>query len=356
MDVGLIGLPLSGKTTVFNLLTGSGTEVNRYGGSKAESHHAMAAIPDRRLDRLAALYHPRKVTPAQLAVVDVPGLMRQEQGGPNRFLNDVRQVDALLHVVRGFSDAAGTPARPYADIEEMELELGLADLDLLEKRRERLRSGRKGPKAQDAAELALIDRLTAALEDNRRLEQLELSEEERRMVAGYRFLTLKPMLWLINLSEDDFRRGDYPQREQVEALAAAKGVPVLTLAGAMEAEIQALSPADRAEFLADLGTAETGLERVARAVYARLGLISFLTAGEDEVRAWPIAAGTVAKAAAGKIHSDIERGFIRAEVVAFEDLDRAGSMARAREAGLVRLEGRDYVMRDGDVVNFRFNV
>ncbi len=355
MDVGLIGLPRSGKTTVFNLLTKSHVEVNQFGGSKAESRQALAPISDQRLTWLSDHYHPKKLTPATLSVVDVPGLSRSESGGPNRFLNDVRLVDALILVVRGFAADTGDPALPLQDIEEMELELMLSDLDLLEKRKERIRTGKKLTQ-EHQRELDLIDRLTQTLEANQRLTQVELTEDESRMIRGYQFLTLKPLVWLINLDEDQFMRRDYEEHTAIGDLALAKDVPVVPMAAQIEQEIEELSEADRDVFMRDLGIDDTGLSRVATAIYQKLGLISFLTAGEDEVRAWTITEGTSAKKAAGKIHSDIERGFIRAEIVAFQDLASAGSMVKAKELGTVRLEGKDYRMRDGDVVNFRFNV
>lgn len=354
VDIGLIGLAGSGKTTIFNLLTASRVETGSY-GSKAESRRGTAAVPDDRLAWLHDLYHPKKVTAAQLNVVDVPGLVHDESQGPNRFLNDVRLVDALIHVVRGFDGGVLGPAAPVRDIEDLELELGLSDLDLVEKRRHRIQTGKKIT-AEAQAELQLLDMLYQALEAGERLDSLALSEDERRLLSGYQFLTLKPMLWLCNLDDASFKSGEFSDRAAIESLAALKGIPLILMAGAMEQEIAELDPADRPEFMRDLGIAETGTERLAKAAYHHLGLISFLTAGEDEVRAWTIPAGTTAKVAAGKIHSDIERGFIRAEVVSFADLQAAGSLAKAREEGRVRLEGKDYIMQDGDVVNFRFNV
>lgn len=355
MDVGLIGLPQSGKTTIFNLLTGSAAQVNAYQGTKAESRRALAPVPDSRLEWLKDLYHPRKVTPVQIAVVDVPGLSRQENAGPNRFLHDVRLVDALVLVVRGFVSGVGEPPRPLADLEDMELELGLSDLDLLEKREERLLSGKKLTK-ESQTELELVRRLAGAMNDGARLSQVPLTDDERRLLQGYQFLTLKPMIWVINLDDRAFQAGTYPDRGKIEELAAAKGIPVVEMAGAIEQEIAQLDAADRAAFMEDLGIETSGTARMARAIYERLGVIAFLTAGEDEVRAWTIDRGVRAKEAAGKIHSDIERGFIRAEVVAFDALKAAGTMAKARELGLVRLEGKEYLVNDGDIINFRFNV
>lgn len=355
MDVGLVGLPGSGKTTVFNLLTGADVTVTQFGGGRPLAHRGLARVPDRRLAVLAELYHPKKVTPAQIQVVDIPGQPPDQADSASRLLTDVRQVDALVHVMRGFVDAVGTPPDPVAAASDMELELALADLDLLERRRERLTSGRKVT-AEAKMELALVERLIQVLEAGGRLEQAELTADEAALVRGYQFLTQKPMLWVINVSDDDLARQDWPQRSALLELAAEKRVPLVAMAGQFELEVMALDQAEREVFLAEVGMEETGIQRLARAVYAQLGLISFLTAGEDEVRAWTIARGTTAKAAAGKIHSDIERGFIRAEVVPFDALADAKSLALARERGQVRMEGRDYVMNDGDVVNFRFNV
>ena len=354
MDVGLIGLPRSGKTTVFNLLTDAGVATNPYGGEKL-SHSALMPIPDPRLSALAAMYHPKKTTAALLNVVDVPGLSQRETGGANRFLNDVRLVDALVHVVRGFSSEVDGEAHPAQDIDDMELELTLADMDLLEKRAERIRTAKKSTK-DNQVELELVERLLAAMEEGKRLTQVGLSANEERLLSGYQFLTLKPLICVLNLDDQTFQAQTYPDHEAVRRWAEEKATLVVPMAGQMEEEIKGLSEEDRLVFMQDLGIEEAGSARVARAVYEKLGLISFLTAGEDEVRAWTIARGTRAKEAAGKIHSDIERGFIRAEVVAYAELASAGSMLKAREAGAVRLEGKDYVMQDGDVVNFRFNV
>jgi GTP-binding protein YchF len=354
VDVGLIGVKGAGKTTVFNLLTGQQAAVAQYGGGRAESHEALAPIPDERLATLAEMFHPRKVTPAQIRIVDIPGLRRTEAGGPNRFLNEIRTVDALVHVLRAFADPAGEPPDPLAEAEDMALELQLADLDLLERRRERLAGGKLTAEAR--RELPLVERLIAVLEAGGRLEQADLSPDEARLLRGYQFLTLKPLIWVVNVDESHVETGRYPNQDALEQLAREKGVPLVEMAGRWEMEVSELSEAERRDFLAAVGLSETGISRLARAIYAHLGYVSFLTAGEDEVRAWPIPRGTTAKAAAGKIHSDIERGFIRAEVVAFEDLKAAGSLARARERGWVRMEGKEYVMQDGDVVNFRFNV
>lgn len=353
LDIGLIGLARSGKTTIFNLLTQARVDTTAFG--KVESRRGWVPVPDDRLSWLTGLYHPKKVTPAQLQVVDVPGLVHGESDGPNRFLNDVRLVDALIHVVRAFPSDLGEDPHPLDELENMELEIGLSDLDLVEKRQARIQAGKKVTKEQQH-ELDLLNRLHQALESGERLDAIELDDEDRRLLSGYQFLTLKPMVWLINGDDEAVRSGEYPDRKAIEETARQKNIPLVLMAGAIEQEIQELDDTDRDEFMRDLGLKQTGTERLAKASYQRLGLISFLTAGEDEVRAWTIASGTTAKAAAGKIHSDIERGFIRAEVIAFADLKAAGTMVKAREQGLVRLEGKDYRMRDGDIVNFRFNV
>lgn len=354
MDIGLIGLARSGKTTIFNLLTQMHVDTHGFTG-KAELRRGLAPVPDDRLTWLSDLYHPKKITPAQLQVVDVPGLLRGESGGPNRFLHDVRLVDALIHVVRGFPSDIGDLPHPLTDVDDMELELALSDLDLVEKRRERLATGKKLT-AENRHELELLTVLKEALEAGQRLDQLDLSEDDRKFLSGYQFLTLKPMIWVLNVDDQSMQGGQIPDFPALTSLAESKGIPLLTMAGAMEQEISELDENDRVEFMRDLGIKETGTERMAKATYRHLGLISFLTAGEDEVRAWTIPQGLNARQAAGKIHSDIERGFIRAEVVAFSALRQAGSMAAARDQGMVRLEGKDYMMQDGDVVNFRFNV
>jgi GTP-binding protein YchF len=355
VDVGLVGLPGSGKTTVFNLLTGAGVGVAAFGGGRPEAHRALARVPDARLDALADIYHPRKVTPAQIQVVDIPGQAPGQGEGPNRLLADVRQVDALVHVIRGFTDPLGVAPDAPAAAADLELELALADLDLLERRRDKLTGGRKMT-SEARAELPLVERLIAVLEGGGRLDQAGLRADEAAAMRGYQFLTLKPMLWVVNLDDDAMSRGDWPDRGRLMALAADKGVPVVEMAGRFEMEVMSLDEGEREMFLGEISVAETGIARLAAAVYSHLGLISFLTAGEDEVRAWTIARGTTARTAAGKIHSDIERGFIRAEVVPFSALAEWRSLAAARDHGQVRMEGRDYVMQDGDVVNFRFNV
>lgn len=356
--MGIIGLPMAGKTTLFNLLTGAAAGG---GGGKAQVNVGMAKVPDRRLDFLAALFHPRKVTPAAIQFTDLAGFLpgQGDRAKLNEFLQGVRKSDALVHVVRTFeSESLPHPlggVDPVRDVEEVDTELLLADLQVAESATDRLRAARKRTK-EDEAVLPILERCRAALEEGRAVRELGLGQEEERLLRGYAFLTARPLIVAANLSEEQLRAREYPRRLELQALCARRGYELVEFSGAVELEIAALDEADRAAFLADYGLSEPGIERVAAAAYRALGLISFLTAGEEEVRAWPIRAGTTAKQAAGKIHSDIEKGFVRAEVISFEDLRAAGSVKAARERGAWRLEGRDYVVRDGDIITFRFNV
>ena len=361
MDVGIVGLPMVGKTTVFNLLTQANLSTAGFMSGKAEAHTRIARVPDPRVDRLSDMWRPRKTTYAQIKVTDVPGLVQgssQGMGVGNAFLNAIRQVDALVHVVRAFAnDEVLHPEDtidPMRDIDTVNVELLLADLQLVENRIARMKEGKK--KKEQEQELALMERLQQALENGQLVQSLTLSPEERTIIAGFAFLTERPQILVVNLDEDQFKTGTWPGAAAVKAHAAERKIPLLEVCARIEMEISQLDPADRELFMADLGITESGISRLARAAYDHLDLASFLTVGEDEVRAWTIRRGTTAKEAAGKIHSDIERGFIRAEVVAYADLIAAGSMARAREQGHFRLEGRDYMVQDGDIINFRFNV
>ncbi len=365
MKIGIVGLPMVGKTTLFNLLTGSTTETSRFMSGKTDANVGVARVPDARIDYLSRLYKPRKTTYAQIEFTDVPGLVRgasSGQGVGNQFLAAIRDVDALVEVVRVFASPDVTHVEgnidPMRDIQTVGMELLFADLELVEKRLERIASAKNKKKTpEQEAELVLLEKLREGLEAEKSVFNLDLAEEERVVLRQYGFFTQKPLLLVPNLDDKQLRAGDYPGKGDVEAWAAANGVPLVEVCGALEEEIGRLGPEDREIFLADLGLSEPGVDRLSRAVYARLGLISFLTSGEDEVKAWTIDAGMTAKQAAGKIHTDIERGFIRAEVVAFADFQAvAGSMAKARDAGKVRLEGKDYVVKDGDIVHFRFNV
>jgi GTP-binding protein YchF len=358
MKAGILGLSLAGKSTLFQLLTG--TQAPAPGG-RPEARIGMARVPDARVFRLAELFNPKKKTLATVEYVDVPGVAKGE-GQALVDLPALRGVDALVHVVRAFeSESAPHPegsVDALRDAKMLELELILADLGTVERRLERLEANiKKANKAEDVSERALFLRLKEALEAERPLRELELSEEEQSRLRGYALLSGKPMLLVANLGEQQIREAAaWLERSGLSELARKPGLGVSAVAAPIEAEMTELSPEDAQAFRDDLGLAEPGLDRVIRSTYELLGLISFLTAGDDECRAWTIKRGTRAQLAAGAIHSDIERGFIRAQVVAFSDLVAAGSLAACREKGTLRLEGRDYPVQDGDVIEFKFNV
>lgn len=362
LSCGIIGLPTVGKTTLFNLLTKAGLATSGFMTGKTSTHTQLAQIPDERIDFLAEMYKPKKVTYATLEVTDVPGLVRgasQGMGSGNEFLTAVQEVDALIHVVRAFENEniihVENSIDIMRDVETINLELLFADLQLIEKRISRINQAKKKTK-EHQLELAALEKLQTAFEEEKPLSQIQLSDEERDCLRHIRFLTEKPMILVINVDEAQLVNQDYEQRDAILAYAEEKGLPLLEVCLQAEVEIDELGPEDQAMFLEDLGIKEPGIKRIARTVYEHLGLISFLTAGEDEVRAWTIKKGLTAKEAAGKIHSDIERGFIRAETVSFVDLKELGSMVKVKEKGLARLEGKDYIVQDGDIINFRFNV
>jgi GTP-binding protein YchF len=348
MKVGIVGFARAGKTTVFNALTGLQASVGGYAGS-GKPNLGTIKVPDAGVDRLSEIFRPKKTTYAEIVFVDFPG--GAERGGAvldAATLVQMRDADALVQVVRGFPDSIAGEADPARDAENFKNELILADLAILEKRLERLRK-EKGKEH----EAALVQRCRDALEAETPLRRIDLSESEERELSGFGLLSRLPLLLLVNVGEDQVQSGlpaavqELLEREQVGGLA---------LCAQIEMEIAALDSEDRAAFLADLGLSESARDRFVQSAYRLLDLISFLTTGEDEVRAWPIRRGTPALKAAGKIHSDIERGFIRAEVVAYEDFIRLGSEAKCREAGKLRLEGKEYEVRDGDIIHFRFNV
>lgn len=362
LSCGIIGLPMVGKTTFFNLLTNAKVETSQFLSGKTSTNFHLANIPDARIDFLSKMYHPKKTTYATLEVTDVPGLVRGSstgQGAGNDFLTAIREVDALIHIVRAFHNDkvlhVDGSIDLLRDLETISLELLFADLQLIEKRIERINAGKKKTKEHEI-ELSAMLKCQEALENENQLYQVALTEEERLVLRHLTFLTEKPMLIVVNVDENQLADGIYPQQEAVTVFAGERDIPLLTICAKVEAELNELSAEDQQVFMEDLGITEPGINQLARVVYSRLGLISFLTAGEDEVRAWTIRQGLNAKQAAGKIHSDIERGFIRAEVVAFTDLQEHGTMAKVKEKGLMRLEGKDYLVRDGDIINFRFNV
>ena len=358
MKTAIIGLSSVGKSTLFSLLTGSPAAPP---SGRPEARTGMARVPGPRVDRLSEMYRPKKETYATVEYVDVPGVGKGE-GSALVDLPALRGVDALVHVVRAFeSDMTPHPdgsVDPMRDARMLELELILADLGAVEKRLEKLDSNiKKLNRPEDVSERVLFLKMKEVLEAEKPLRELELSEEERRRLRNYSFLTEKPILLVVNVGEDQMRGASaLLESSGLAAFARAPGRALCPVAATIEAEVAQLSAEDARAFREDLGLEEPGLDRVIRTSYALLGLISFLTAGEDECRAWTIRKGTKAQVAAGTIHSDIERGFIRAEVVAFDDLVAAGSLAACREKGTLRLEGKEYVVRDGDVINFRFNV
>ena len=356
MKAGILGLSLVGKSTLFQLLTGTPAAP---AGGRPEARLGIARVPDARVAGLSKIFQPRKSTLATVEYVDVPGVAKGE-GQALVDLPALRGVDAFVHVVRAFeSDTVPHPegsVDPRRDAEMLELELILADHGTVERRLERLEANiKKAHKAEDVTEKALFLRLKEALEGEKPLRELALSEDERKRLRGYALLSEKPLLLVVNVGEDAIRDPG-PVVASLAAFASRPRVAVCAVSAPIEAEMAELPAEDARVFREDLGLSEPGLDRVIRSTYELLGLISFLTAGEDECRAWTIARGTKAPLAAGTIHSDIERGFIRAQVVACADLVAAGSLAACREKGTLRLEGREYEVRDGDVIEFKFNV
>ncbi len=353
----MIGLPKSGKTTLFNLLTGAGLATSRYDAGRSELHTGIARVPDERVDRLSALFHPKKTTYATFDVVDLAGIKKGERRGLDT--RDFRDADALLHVVRAFADDALGAADPLRDIGDLETELLLADLEVIERRLERLEAAIKKRRTDaDVKEQALLRRLTPALEGGTPLRAVSLTGDEERALRGFTFLSLKPILHCLNVDEKAVAEGDRAvEAFGLGAIAAHSRTRVGWVSAVIETEVAQLAGDEQHAFLADLGLAEPAIRRVLRDCFALLGLVSFFTVGEDEVRAWPIVAGTRAQDAAGTVHSDIARGFIRAEVTGYHELVEArGSFAEARARGQFRLEGKDYVVKDGEVCHFRFNV
>ncbi|MCL1951504.1 MAG: redox-regulated ATPase YchF [Oscillospiraceae bacterium] len=366
MKLGIVGMPNTGKTTLFNVVTNAGAQSAKHAFSTLERNVGVAAVPDARLDALAALYHPKKVTPATIDFVDIAGLVRGSSRGEglgNKFLAYIREVDAVIHVVRCFEDddvlhveGSIDPAR---DIETIGLELIFADMEMLERRIERGAKQVKVIGKSAAAELDLCRRLYAHLEEGLPARTFACSEDEQAVLNEIALLTSKPVIYVCNFGEGDFAGGsieEHPRYRAVEEIARREHAELLPICAELEAQVAELPPEERAMFLAEIGVESGGLDLLVQRSYALLGLMSFLTAGAPEVRAWTIKRGTKAPQAAGKIHSDLERGFIRAEVISFDELMACGGMAAAKEKGLVRSEGKGYVMQDGDVVLFRFNV
>ena len=357
MKIGLVGLPKSGKTTLFNLLTGSSVATSKYDAGRAELHTGVARVPDPRVDRLTGLFKPKKTTYATFEVVDLAGIEKGERGALDA--KEFRNADALLHVARAFTDDARGAADPRRDILDLEMELILADLDVVERRLERLEvSIKKQRKEAEVKEQEVLARLKTALESETPLRAVTLTPDDARLLRGFTFLSQKPILHLVNVEEKAIAEGDrVTERYSLGEIAARPHTRVGWVSAVIEAEIAALEGAEQQAFLSDLGLTEPAINRVLRECFALLGLISFFTVGEDEVRAWPIPSGTRAQDAAGAVHSDIARGFIRAEVNGYDELVAAeGSFDALKKAGRLRLEGKDYLVEDGEVCHFRFNV
>jgi len=357
MKIGLVGLPKSGKTTLFNLLTGSSVATSKYDAGRAELHTGVARVPDPRVDRLTGLFKPKKTTYATFEVVDLAGIEKGERGALDA--KEFRNADALLHVVRAFTDEARGVADPRRDILDLEMELILADLDVVERRLERLEvSIKKQRKEAEVKEQDVLARLKTALESETALRAVTLTVDDARLIRGFTFLSQKPILHLVNVEEKAIAEGErVAERYHLAEIAGRPHTRVGWVSAVIEAEIAALEGAEQQAFLTDLGLAEPAINRVLRECFALLGLISFFTVGEDEVRAWPIPSGTRAQDAAGAVHSDIARGFIRAEVNGYDELVAAeGSFDALKKAGRLRLEGKDYLVEDGEVCHFRFNV